>query len=90
MKPWHGVLVATALPLADDLSVDFDLFADHIRWLAENGCNGATPNGSLRPLNGTVTCWGRNDDGELGTEHEAASFKDLYRALAVFRPVPRR
>ncbi len=47
MKPWHGVLVATALPLADDLSVDFDGFADHIRWLAENGCDGATPNGSL-------------------------------------------
>ena len=47
MKPWHGVLVATALPLANDLSVDFDIFADHIRWLAENGCAGATPNGSL-------------------------------------------
>ena len=47
MKPWHGVLVATALPLRDDLSVDFDLFADHLLWLAENGCNGATPNGSL-------------------------------------------
>ncbi|MGH3265367.1 MAG: dihydrodipicolinate synthase family protein [Trebonia sp.] len=47
MKPWHGVLVATALPFADDLSVDFDGFADHIRWLAENGCDGATPNGSL-------------------------------------------
>lgn len=47
MKPWHGVLVATALPLREDLSVDFDLFADHLLWLAENGCNGATPNGSL-------------------------------------------
>jgi dihydrodipicolinate synthase/N-acetylneuraminate lyase len=48
LKPWHGVLVATALPLAeDDLSVDYDQFADHLRWLAESGCNGATPNGSL-------------------------------------------
>lgn len=47
MKPWHGVLVATALPLRDDLSVDFDQFAEHLRWLAETGCNGATPNGSL-------------------------------------------
>ncbi len=47
MKPWHGVLVATALPLTDDLSVDFDMFADHLRWLADNGCSGATPNGSL-------------------------------------------
>jgi 1-pyrroline-4-hydroxy-2-carboxylate deaminase len=47
LKPWHGVLVATALPLRDDLSVDFDLFAEHLQWLAENGCTGATPNGSL-------------------------------------------
>jgi len=49
--PWHGVLVATALPMHDSeggrLDVDFDGFADHIRWLAENGCDGATPNGSL-------------------------------------------
>jgi 1-pyrroline-4-hydroxy-2-carboxylate deaminase len=47
VKPWHGVLVATALQLKDDLSVDYDKFADHIRWLAENDCSGATPNGSL-------------------------------------------
>lgn len=46
-QPWHGVLVATALPLNDDLSVNYDQFADHIRWLADNGCDGATPNGSL-------------------------------------------
>jgi dihydrodipicolinate synthase/N-acetylneuraminate lyase len=47
LKPWHGVLVATALPLDADLDPDLDRFADHIRWLAENRCNGATPNGSL-------------------------------------------
>ncbi len=47
MKPWHGVLVATALPLDDDLQVDFDRFAEHLTWLAKNGCSGATPNGSL-------------------------------------------
>ncbi len=29
------------------LSVDFDRLAEHLRWLAENGCSGATPNGSL-------------------------------------------
>jgi 4-hydroxy-tetrahydrodipicolinate synthase len=27
--------------------VDFDGYADHIAWLAANGCDGATPNGSL-------------------------------------------
>lgn len=46
-KPWHGVHVATALPLHDDLSIDFDGYGDHIRWLADNGVHGATPNGSL-------------------------------------------
>ncbi|GAA3060870.1 MULTISPECIES: dihydrodipicolinate synthase family protein [Actinomycetes] len=46
-KPWHGVIVATALPFNDDHSVDFDSFADHVRWLAENGCDGVAPNGSL-------------------------------------------
>lgn len=46
-EPWHGVLVATALPFADDLSVDLDQYGEHIQWLAEAGCDGATPNGSL-------------------------------------------
>ncbi|MEV7087411.1 dihydrodipicolinate synthase family protein [Streptomyces sp. NPDC093085] len=67
-KPWHGVLVATALPLRETrngadrngadrngagagagggLTVDFDAYAAHITWLAEHGCDGATPNGSL-------------------------------------------
>lgn len=46
-KPWHGVLVATALPFNDDYSVDYDGFAEHVAWLAENGCDGVAPNGSL-------------------------------------------
>ena len=45
--PWHGVIVATALPMQDDLSVDFDAYATHVRWLADNGCHGVAPNGSL-------------------------------------------
>ncbi len=45
--PWHGVLVATALPFRADLSVDLDAYADHVRWLAEAGCHGVVPNGSL-------------------------------------------
>jgi 1-pyrroline-4-hydroxy-2-carboxylate deaminase len=46
-QPWHGVVVASALPFNEDMSVDYDAFADHVRWLAENGCSGVTPNGSL-------------------------------------------
>jgi 1-pyrroline-4-hydroxy-2-carboxylate deaminase len=46
-QPWHGVVVASALPFNDDLSVDYDGFAEHVAWLAANGCAGITPNGSL-------------------------------------------
>ena len=46
-NPWHGILVATALPLRDDLSIDFDAYSEHIRFLAEGGCHGVVPNGSL-------------------------------------------
>ncbi|MEU8270341.1 dihydrodipicolinate synthase family protein [Sphaerisporangium sp. NPDC049002] len=46
-KPWHGVMVATALPLREDLSVDEEGYAAHCRWLVEQGCDGVVPNGSL-------------------------------------------
>jgi dihydrodipicolinate synthase/N-acetylneuraminate lyase len=49
--PWRGVLVATALPMrprgGDPLAADLDGYADHVRWLAANGCDGVVPNGSL-------------------------------------------
>ncbi|HKS49645.1 MAG TPA: dihydrodipicolinate synthase family protein [Amycolatopsis sp.] len=51
-KPWHGVLVATALPLrktsgSEKLAVDYEGYAGHVAWLAANGCDGVVPNGSL-------------------------------------------
>ncbi|MFI1176165.1 dihydrodipicolinate synthase family protein [Streptomyces melanogenes] len=46
-QPWRGIMVATALPLREDLSVDYDAYADHVRWLIDNGCDGVVPNGSL-------------------------------------------
>ncbi|MDQ8702376.1 dihydrodipicolinate synthase family protein [Streptomyces sp. LHD-70] len=48
-----GVIVATALPYYEDaaapagLAVDHDKYAEHCRWLVENGCRGVGPNGSL-------------------------------------------
>lgn len=48
-----GVIVATALPYAEDTSApaglrpDLDKFAEHCRWLVDNGCRGVGPNGSL-------------------------------------------
>lgn len=46
-QPWQGIHVATALPFNDDLSVDYAAFGEHVAWLAENGCDGVCPNGSL-------------------------------------------
>ncbi|SDM98844.1 dihydrodipicolinate synthase family protein [Allokutzneria albata] len=48
-----GVIVATALPYTEDSSApaglrpDLDRYADHCRWLVDNGCRGVGPNGSL-------------------------------------------
>lgn len=46
-RPWRGVMVATTIPLRSDLSVDYDAYADHVRWLIDSGCDGVVPNGSL-------------------------------------------
>ncbi|MFK0193263.1 dihydrodipicolinate synthase family protein [Kitasatospora sp. NPDC090308] len=40
-------MVATALPFRDDLTVDYDAYAEHVRWLIDSGCDGVVPNGSL-------------------------------------------
>lgn len=46
-KPWHGVLVATALPWNDDDTPDLEAYGRQVAWLAAHGCHGVTPNGSL-------------------------------------------
>ncbi|MET9431062.1 dihydrodipicolinate synthase family protein [Streptomyces sp. NPDC003036] len=46
-SPWHGIMVATALPLRDDLAIDYDAYAEHVSWLIAQGCDGVVPNGSL-------------------------------------------
>ncbi len=51
-RPWHGVLVATALPMRPtgpqgELVPDLDTYAEHVRWLMAAGCDGVVPNGSL-------------------------------------------
>ncbi|MFH8607264.1 dihydrodipicolinate synthase family protein [Streptomyces sp. NPDC018029] len=46
-RPWRGIMVATALPLREDLSIDYDAYAEHVSHLIGNGCDGVVPNGSL-------------------------------------------
>ena len=31
-KPWHGVNLATTLPINPDFSVNYDAYAEHIRF----------------------------------------------------------
>ncbi|MDT5180055.1 MAG: 1-pyrroline-4-hydroxy-2-carboxylate deaminase [Mycobacterium sp.] len=45
--PWRGIVVAATLPFTADLTVDYDRFGDHVRYLADNGAHGIAPNGSL-------------------------------------------
>jgi 1-pyrroline-4-hydroxy-2-carboxylate deaminase len=48
-QPWWGVVVATTAPFRDDpgRTLDLDRYAEHVRWLADSGCHGVAPNGSL-------------------------------------------
>ncbi|HEY9368200.1 dihydrodipicolinate synthase family protein [Streptomyces sp.] len=46
-RPWRGIMVATTLPFREDLSVDYDAYAEHVAWLIAHGCDGVVPNGSL-------------------------------------------
>ncbi|MEE1819532.1 dihydrodipicolinate synthase family protein [Streptomyces sp. SP18ES09] len=45
--PWHGIMVATALPFREDGTVDHDVYARHVARLVAEGCDGVVPNGSL-------------------------------------------
>src|SRR5918998_354865 len=36
-RPWRGLYTATALPFHEDLSIDYDSYAEHVAWLAEAG-----------------------------------------------------
>lgn len=47
MKPWQGILTATATPFKKDLAIDFEKYAEHVKWLASFGHLGVIPNGSL-------------------------------------------
>jgi 1-pyrroline-4-hydroxy-2-carboxylate deaminase len=71
--PWRGIHVATALPFNDDLSVDYDGFAEHVRFLAAGGCDGVTPNGSLGEYQ-TLTSEERARVVEVAVEAAPAGF----------------
>ena len=77
MEPWHGVLVATALPFTvedgDTRAIDLDRYADHVRWLAESGCDGVAVNGSLGEYQ-TLTPTERQSVLDIAIEAAPAGF----------------
>lgn len=72
-QPWRGVNVATTLPLKDDLSVDYDAYAEHVAYLAAHGADGVAPNGSLGEYQ-TLTVEERRTVVEVAVEAAPAGF----------------
>lgn len=46
-QPWHGVNLATTLPINPDFSVNYDGYAQHVQFVTSHGVTGIIPNGSL-------------------------------------------
>src|SRR5262245_45459999 len=46
-QSWHGVFPAITTPFREDLSVDHDALASHVRWMIDSGCSGVVALGSL-------------------------------------------
>jgi dihydrodipicolinate synthase/N-acetylneuraminate lyase len=89
VKPWHGVVVAIATPFTDDHAVDYDRLQDHVRWLADNGCHGVTPNGSLGEYQ-TLTDTERADIVRAAVEASPAGFSVVPGVAAYSGPQARR
>ena len=50
------VLAASLTPLTASKSVDNELFADHVRWLLDNGCDGVVIFGTTGEANSLTVC----------------------------------
>jgi 4-hydroxy-tetrahydrodipicolinate synthase len=73
VEPWHGVVVASATPFRSDGSVDLDRMQEHVNFLAEHGCHGITPAGSLGEYQ-TLTAAERSDLVRAAVEAAPAGF----------------
>jgi 1-pyrroline-4-hydroxy-2-carboxylate deaminase len=71
--PWRGLYTATALPFNDDMSIDYDSYAEHVAWLAANGTDGVCPSGSLGEYQ-TLTAQERARVVEVAVEAAPSGF----------------
>lgn len=44
---WHGVMPAITTCFDEELDIDLEFTAKHVKWLVDNGCTGIVCNGSL-------------------------------------------
>src|SRR3712207_1191213 len=51
IQSWTGVLPAITTPFAPDGTIDRGFLAEHVAWLADNGCRGIVALGSLGEAN---------------------------------------
>ena len=51
---WSGVMPAITTCFDEQLAIDHEFTARHVKWLVENGCTGIVTNGSLGE-GGTLT-----------------------------------
>lgn len=74
-RDWAGVFPAITTPFRDDLSVDHDALAAHVRWLVDAGCVGVVALGSL------------GESATLGADEKVAVLETCRRALPAHVPV---
>jgi dihydrodipicolinate synthase/N-acetylneuraminate lyase len=72
---WSGVMPAITTCFDEDLLIDHDFTARHVKWLVENGCTGIVTNGSL------------GEGGTLSLEEKIALWKTCVSAVGDQAPI---
>ena len=72
---WKGVMPAITTCFDENLNIDHEFTARHVRWLVENGCTGIVTNGSL------------GEGGTLSLEEKVALWKTCVDSVGDDVPV---
>lgn len=72
---WNGVMPAITTCFDEDLEIDHEFTARHVKWLVDNGCTGIVTNGSL------------GEGGALSFDEKRALWKTCVEAVGDRVPV---
>jgi 4-hydroxy-tetrahydrodipicolinate synthase len=72
---WAGVMPAITTCFDENLEIDHDFTAKHVKWLVENGCTGIVTNGSL------------GEGGALSLDEKIALWKTCVSAVGDQVPI---